>query len=331
MDHPTLGRPLVVANPFAGRGVRRGRGRGSTDVVRRLLAALEQQGILPDVVETRHAGHATALAREAAEAGRRFLIAVGGDGTVHEVVNGLIDQATGLPRGPVAARGDDRGATPSHGTVLGVVAAGSGCDLVRTFGLDRSPEVLARHLASPHTTNIDLGRVHCTGTDGRPVTRLFANVAEVGFGGAVATAARRLPAALGPQRYRVGIVAAWGRFRRVEMTVEHDGGTYAAPLCNVVIANGQFFGGGLKVAPRSLPDDGRFDVQAWGGTPTDVVRAARQLRDGSHLARADVRAWSSTYVKVIAARDVAVEADGELIGTAPAAFDVLHRALTLKV
>jgi diacylglycerol kinase (ATP) len=331
VDHPTLGRPLVVANPRAGRGAGRGTGRAATDVVRRLLAALEQQGILPDVVETTHAGHATVLAREAAEAGRRFVIAVGGDGTVHEVVNGLIDPSTGVPRGPGSVAGSAQGAAAPRGTVLGVVSAGSGCDLVRTFGLDRSPEVLARHLASTHTTSIDLGRVRCTGTDGEPLTRLFANVAEVGFGGAVATAARRLPAALGPQRYRIGIVTAWGRFRRVDMRVTHDGGTYEAPLCNVVVANGQFFGGGLKVAPRSLPDDGRFDVQAWGGTPTDVVRAARQLRDGSHLARADVRTWPSAQVTVTAGRDVAVEADGELIGTAPATFDVLHRALTFKV
>jgi diacylglycerol kinase (ATP) len=323
VDHPTLGRPLIVANPSAGRG--------SADTVRRLLAALEQLGILPDVAETTHAGHATDIARAAAEAGRRFLIAVGGDGTVHEVVNGLVDPETGIPRGPVADARDGQAVAERMGTVLGVVSAGSGCDLARTFGLDRSPEVMARHLASPHTTAIDLGRIRCTGRDGRPLTRLFVNVAEVGFGGAVATAARRLPAALGPQRYRVGIVAAWGRFRRVEMTIEHDGGTYDAPLCNVVIANGQFFGGGLKVAPRSLPDDGRLDVQAWGGTPTDVVRAARQLRDGSHLARPDVRAWPSARVRVSAARNVAVEADGELIGTAPAEFDVLHRALPFKV
>ena len=327
MDHPTLGRPLVVANPRAGRG----RGRGSNDVVRRLLAALEQQGILPDVVETRYVGHATDIAREAAKDGRRLLIAVGGDGTVHEVVNGLIDPVTGVPNSPATASGDDRDLAGPKGTVLGIVSAGSGCDLVRTFGLDRTPEVLARHLASPHTTRIDLGRIQCTGRDGRALTRLFANVAEVGFGGAVATAARRLPAVLGPQRYRVGIVVAWGRFRRVEMTIDHDGGTYTAPLCNVVIANGQFFGGGLKVAPRSLPDDGRLDVQAWGGSPTDVVRAARLLRDGSHLARPDVRTWPSTRVRVSAARDVAVEADGELIGTAPATFEVLHRALALKV
>jgi diacylglycerol kinase (ATP) len=309
MDHPTLGRMLLVVNPRAGDG--------RAVVLGRLLAALTELGLEADVAETVAAGDATRIAREQAEDGRRLIVAVGGDGTVHEVVNGLVDADTGR------VRGDD--------PVLAVVSAGSGCDLVRTFGLDRAPEIIARHLATPATTRIDLGRVRLTGTDGAPLTRVFANVAEVGFGGRVATVARRLPARLGAERYRLGIVAAWGSFRRVPMTLHHDGGVHAARLCNVVVANGQFFGGGLKVAPRSLPDDGRLDLQAWGGSPTDVVRAARQLRNGSHLQRSDVRAWSTASVTVESERPVAVEADGELLGRSPAHFDTLHRVLAFKL
>ena len=309
MEHPTLGRMLAIVNPRAGNG--------SEAVLSRLIEALRTQGIIPEVARTAAAGDATRIAREAVESGRRFIVAVGGDGTVHEVVNGMVDAEQG------SIRGDD--------PVLGVVSAGSGCDLVRTFGLDRSPEVIARHLAGPATTRIDLGRVRLTGTDGRARTCVFANIAEVGFGGAVARTARRLPARLGERRYRLGIIAAWGRFRRVGMTIVHDGGTYEEQLCNVVVANGQFFGGGLKVAPRSLPDDGRLDIQAWGGTVTDVLRAGRQLRDGSHLQRTDVRSWQSVRVRVEADRQVAVEADGELLGTAPASFDTLHRVLAFKL
>ncbi len=309
MEHPTLGRMVAIVNPRAGNG--------SEAVLSRLIEALRTQGIIPEVARTAAAGDATRIAREAVESGRRFIVAVGGDGTVHEVVNGMVDAEQG------SVRGDD--------PVLGVVSAGSGCDLVRTFGLDRSPEVIARHLAGPATTRIDLGRVRLTGTDGSAHTCVFANIAEVGFGGAVARTARRLPARLGERRYRLGIIAAWGGFRRVGMTIVHDGGSYEEQLCNVVVANGQFFGGGLKVAPRSLPDDGRMDVQAWGGTVTDVLRAGRQLRDGSHLQRTDVRSWPSVRVTVEADRQVAVEADGELLGTAPASFDTLHHVLAFKL
>lgn len=309
MEHPTLGRMLVIANPRAGAG--------RTDTVGRLVAALGAHDIVPDLVTTTGPGEATRVAREAVTSGVRLLVAVGGDGTVHEVLNGMVDADAG------ALLGDD--------PVLGIVPAGSGCDLVRTFGLDRPPEVLARHLAGPDVQRIDVGRIRLTGVDGRPGVRVFANIAEVGFGGAVARAASRLPRRLGERRYRLGIVAAWGGFRRVPTSVHHDGGVHRAGLSNVVVANGQFFGGGLKVAPRSLPDDGRFDVQAWGGTVTDVLRASRQLRDGSHLARPDVRAWPSGSVTVEADRPLAVEADGELVGSSPVTFDVLPRLLPLKV
>jgi YegS/Rv2252/BmrU family lipid kinase len=309
MDHPTLGRILLVVNPRAGDG--------RTGVLGRLVSALAGLDLVPDIAETTGPGHATRIAQEAADDGRRFIVAVGGDGTVNEVVNGLVDAEAGT------VRGED--------PVLGVVSAGSGCDLVRTFGLDRAPEVMARHLATPATTRIDLGRVRLVGVDGAPATKVFANVAEVGFGGTVASVARRLPARLGSQRYRIGIVAAWGSFRRVPMTVQHDGGVHRERLCNVVVANGQFFGGGLKVAPRSLPDDGRLDLQVWGGRPTDVVRAAAQLRTGAHLQRSDVRSWPTASVTVEAERKVMVEADGEVLGAAPAHFDTLHRILAFKL
>jgi diacylglycerol kinase (ATP) len=309
VSHP-LGKPLLIANPAAGLA------RGAA--LARLQAALDELRVEHDVVVTSRRGHATELARRAVEQeGRTYLVAVGGDGTVHEVVNGLVDAGTGQ------LRGDD--------PVLGVVGNGSGCDLVRTFGLDRSPEVLARHLASDATMRIDLGRVRFVDRAGAPAAAVFANIAEAGFGGSVVSAAARLPRRLGPSRYVVGIVAAWGRFRRVTTSVTVDGGERTDPLCNVVVANGQFFGGGLLVAPRAMPTDGRFNVQTWGGTPTDVLRAGRLLRTGRHLARPDVREWQSAEVTVDAAEPLPVEADGEMLGRTPASFDVLPSVLRFKL
>ena len=304
-----FGSPLVIANPSAGRA--------DGTVLARLVASLRVHGIEPEVVATAARGHASELAREAVEEGRRYLIAVGGDGTVHEVVNGMVDAETGI------LRGDD--------PVLGVVGGGSGCDLLRTFGLDRPPEVLARHLATDATTRIDLGRVRMTGTDGAPSVRVFANIAEVGYGGSVIRLANRLPRRIGQARYAAAIVGAVPRFRRVDTTVEVDAGTTREPVCNVVVANGQFFGSGLKVAPRALPTDGSLNVQSWGGRPIDVIRAQPQLRTGAHLARADVREWRSRQVTVTTVRPVDVEADGEHLGTGPASFDVLAHLLRFKL
>lgn len=301
--------PLVIANPSAGRA--------DGGVLDRLVVALRAQGVQPDLLLTAAPGHATELARRAVESGRGYVIAVGGDGTVHEIVNGLVDAVTGEPRG--------------QDPVLAVVAGGSGCDLVRTFGLDRSPEVLARHLATEDTTRLDLGRVRFRDRHGVEQVRLFANVAEVGYGGAVAQLANRLPRRVGALRYPAAIVGSVPRFRRVPTSVEVDGGTVEEAVCNVVVANGQFYGGGLKVAPRALPGDGVLDVQSWGGHPVDVIRAQPQLRTGAHLARADVRQWSSRRVTVTTERPVHVEADGEYLGTTPARFDVLPQVLRFKL
>lgn len=120
-------------------------------------------------------------------------------------------------------------------------------------------------------------------------------------------------------------------FRRVTATVTVDGGTITEPMCNVVIANAQFFGGGLKVAPRALPTDGRLNVQTWGGRPVDVLFAPSQLRKGTHLRREDVREWQSAVVTVDAQRPLRIEADGEVLGSTPASFDVLPGALRLKI
>lgn len=309
VSHP-LGKPLLIANPAAGLG------RGT--LLARLRSALRDRGVDHDLQLTARAGHASELARRAVEdEGRTYLVAVGGDGTVHEVVNGMVDPRTG------AVRGDD--------PVLGVVGNGSGCDLVRTFGLDRSPEVMSRHLATDDTLTIDLGRIQHRDRRGAPATTLFINVAEAGIGANVVAAAAKLPRRLGPGRYAPAIVVAWGRFRRVPTRVAVDGGERTDPVCNVVVANAQFFGGGMHVAPRALPTDGRFNVQTWGGTPTDVIRAGRLVRSGQHLSRPDVREWQSARVEVDGDRPLLLEADGELLGYTPATFEVLPSVLRLKI
>lgn len=302
-------RALVIANPAAGHG--------RHAVLDRLVAGLVTAGLEHEVTQTRERGHATALARAALADGCRYLISVGGDGTVHEIVNGMIDADTGTAHAPDA--------------LLGVVSAGSGSDFARTFGLDRPPEKLIRHLISDTWMEVDLGRVRFRRDDGTAAVAVYANIAEAGFGARVARMAARLPRRWGRARYGVGIVAAWAGFRRPEATVTVDGGTITEPLCNVIAANGQFFGGGLHVAPRAVPSDGRLEAQAWGGRVTDVLRATRLLRRGDHLSRPDIRSWSTRSLIVDAADSLPVEADGEFLGYTPATFDVLPKVLRLKI
>lgn len=306
-----FGPMLIVSNPAAGRG--------RDAVLPRLRASLDALGLAYEVALTTGPGDATEVARQAVEdRGLRYVVAVGGDGTVHEVVNGLVDPSSGRHRGSVRP-------------VLGVVAGGSGCDFIRTFGLDRSPERVAAHLDGDALFPIDLGRVRYLDADGTERVRVFANIAEAGYGGLVTELANGLPRWLGQVRYVVAIAGAIRRFRLTHASVRVDHTEVAEPVSNVIVANGQFFGGGLKVAPRALPDDGTFNVQIWRGSALAVFKETPKLRVGEHLNSPDVREYQSATVGLETEAPLVLEADGEVLGTTPASFDVLPRVIDLKV
>ncbi len=304
------GPALLIANPRSGNG----RGSALRETVRLLTAA----GVDHTVAVTEHAGHATELAeRGVTEQAFRFVVAVGGDGTVNEVVNGLVDAESGEPRG--------------EQLVLGVVPGGSGCDFLKTWGLDVPLDRLVpRHLVTETVLPLDLGRITYTGRDGEPVRRLFANIAEVGWGADVTRRANLLPRFVGRSRYLLSTLFSTARLDAVEATVRLDHTERTEAVTEVVVANGQFFGGGMKVAPRALPDDGTFNVQTWRGGPREVFENLPKVRSGEHLASSTVREWQSGTVAVDAASPMLIEADGEVLGTTPATFDVLSRVLSLS-
>lgn len=305
-----FGPMLLIANPQAGRG--------RNAVLPRLRRALREHQLHHDVEITAGPGDAARIAEDAVtRGGRRYVVAVGGDGTVHEIVNGLIDAESGR------ARADN--------LVFGAVAAGSGCDFIRTFGLDRSPERVAPHLAGEQLFPIDIGRVRYVDDRGAEQVRLFANIAEAGYGGLVTDRANQLPRFLGKSRYLIAIFGAIRSFGLVASTITVDHTEVSEPISNLVVANGQFFGGNLKVAPRALPDDGRFNVQIWHGEVRDVFIKTPRIRHGEHLGDPDVREYQSTEVRIEAESPLLVEADGEVLGTTPASFDLLPKVLALKV
>lgn len=298
----------LIVNPRSGRGIV-----GRT--LPELEAELRARSLDFDVVRTRAAGHATEAARAALDEGLRYLIAVGGDGTVHEVVNGMFE--------------DGKAVAPE--AVLGVAAAGSGCDFVRTFGLDRKPKVLGRHFASDTWMDIDVGLATFLDRDGTPASRLFANIAEVGYGAEVVRRAARLPRFIGRLRYLLGAYGAIRGHHRQTAAVTVGHTTATVPVVNLVVANAQFFGGGMNVAPRALPDDGKFNVQIYNGDRSQVFLLTRKMFRGDHLPDPKIIEYQSPTVGFAPADPMPVEADGEVLGTTPATFTVLHQVLRLKV
>ncbi|HEX6254475.1 MAG TPA: YegS/Rv2252/BmrU family lipid kinase [Euzebyales bacterium] len=303
-----LGPARLIVNPSAGHGAARA-------VLPQLTDALRDGGLEFDVVHTPGGDDAGAAARAALDDGLRYLIAVGGDGTVHHVVNGMFRD-----REPVA---DD--------AVLGVCGTGSGADFVRNFGLNRPPQVIARHLLTDDTMPIDVGVVEFTTDGGERAERLFANIAEAGYGAEVVKRADRLPRWLGRVRY---LLAAWASIRavsRVDAQLSVDFTTRELPLVELVVANGQFFGGGMKVAPRAIPQDGRFSVLAFTGNRSQVFMLTTELYAGEHLPHPDIVEYQSASCGLTTAEPLLIEADGEVLGTTPARFSLLKRRLRLKI
>lgn len=302
-----FGRLCLIVNPRAGRGQV---GREMPELERRVVAGrLEYR-----VVETERPGQATALARAALQEGDRFLVAVGGDGTIHEVVNGMIE--------------DDHLVAPD--AVLGVVAAGSGSDFVKTFGLPDAVTTAVRHLLTERVYPIDIGKVVYT-EDGEERTRYFANIAQAGLGGQVVRRAGGLPRVLGRGRYFAGFWLSIAGYRPCEVSVRADKREFTGRANNVVVANGQFYGGGMRISPRSYPSDGRFDVQVSTGPKSEAFTLLPKIYRGDHLPSPNIEEMKGSEVTVDAERPLPVEADGELLGTTPARFTILHELIPLKI
>ena len=297
--------PLVlIANPNAGRGA-------VSKALPRAESVLRNKNLAYRIVRTTHPGHATEAARQALSDGERYLVAVGGDGTVHEVVNGMVRDG-----GPVAAD-----------AVLGVVAAGSGCDFVRSFGLPPDAEQAAERLTGDRVRTIDVGTVTCA--DG--TTRCFVNIAEAGLGGAVVARAANLGKLLGGARYAAGFWLTLPRFRPAAVRLDADGQYYAWRAFNVVVANCRFYGGGMQISPNSDPGDGLLDILVMTGPKSDSFTTLPKVYKGAHLPHRNIAELRAAQLTIEAEPGFPVEADGELLGVTPASFGIIPGAIRLKV
>ena len=302
-----FGPMVVIANPQAGRGTI---GAELPEVER----VLQDGGLDYRIVRTTHPGYATQAAREALEGGERYLVAAGGDGTIHEVVNGMLDGDR-----PVAAD-----------AVLGVLASGSGCDFVKSFGLPGDAVEGARHLAGDAVRRIDVGKVTCAAGSAQTV-RYFPNVAQAGVGAATVARACALPGFLGPAKYFCGFWLALPGFRPGTVRLDADGEAFQWRAHNVVVANCRFYGGGMQISPKSEPDDGALDVLVMAGPKSDAFTIVPKVYRGIHLPHRNIVELRASRVRIEADPPFPVEADGEIVGTTPAIFEVIPTPILVKV
>lgn len=270
-----------------------------------------------DAAFTEHRGHALTLARKAAENGVGAIFSVGGDGTVHEIVNGLFN--------------DGKAINPQLS--LGILPCGTGNDLARLLGLPRETLAAARHLAaSTRSRLIDLGEATVT-SGGRTVRHLFTNDADAGFAANVVERLERGGKfSRGTAPYFLALLRTALQHRNQPIVLKLGEQVLSEPLTTVLICNGKSTGGGMKVAPNAMVDDGLFDVVIIRALSRgEIFRHAPKIYSGSHLKMPQVSVPRAREVSLTSPECVPIVADGELGGETPASFRVLPAALRVMV
>ena len=271
-------------------------------------------------VFTTRQGEAVDIAREAARGGERMVVAVGGDGTASEVVDGLT--------------GAGRVVEPE--VLFGCIPHGTGGDLRRSLGWPATPEEAARALAVGVTVTCDVGLVEYTAHDGSSQSRHFVNVSSFGVSGRVVREmARGGRFGGGKLTYTLASARALLGYRDQPVRWRVDGGEWTEErLTALAICNGRYFGAGMMVAPTARMDDGLFDVTAWKGLGfADFLTKRRMLYDGTHVKLPNTRCLRARVVEAepLEGAKVLLDVDGEQPGRLPARWRVLPGALRVRV
>jgi YegS/Rv2252/BmrU family lipid kinase len=274
----------------------------------RATAALRGVGIEAEVRVSESPEHLRALVAGAAAAGVDGVIAIGGDGTVSMVADALL-------------AGD-----PAEPPLLGILPAGSGCDFIRTFGIPQDLEGAARHLTGERTYLADAAVVE--GAFGR---RHFVNAADLGVLGAAVKRAEGLTRRLGNARYLAAFWLVLPGFRRTRVRIVTERRTFEDEALAVVLANGQFFGSNLNIAPKATLVDGVLDVQVFSCSRLQAVPIVRKARRGLHLRHPAVTRFSAAQIEITTRRPWPIEVDGDYLGETPVRVRVLPGALRIKI
>jgi YegS/Rv2252/BmrU family lipid kinase len=311
-------KPFLVVNPRSGGGATARHFDTITQAVRNALGEVAH-------AFTERPMHAAELTRKALADGHDLVIAVGGDGTINEVANGFFAEA----------RLGDEARPLRPGAALAVLPRGTGGDLRRSIGLDADLWRNCERLKGEWKP-VDVGRVDCHDDRGRPLSRYFINVAEVGVGAEVVEIANRSSKALGGKlTFKLASVRALLGWRDVSIRASFDGGPAEdLEVTTFAIANGRYFGGGMMVAPEAKLDDGLFHITIWSGfTLLDFILKGGAMYDGSHLKLKGTQTRTARTVRVEAGpkapEPAAIEVDGERIGRLPATFSVLPGVIRL--
>jgi YegS/Rv2252/BmrU family lipid kinase len=309
-------RIFIIINPRAGAG-------SAGRQLPALRRALDSARIDHEVLETSRRGDATRLALQARESGATHIAVVGGDGTLSEVSQAYIDDQGQAVAGPP----------------LALISAGTGGDFARLIAAGRRDDLgrTVQRFVAGHTRALDLGVLTLHDREGAPLHRAFINVASVGISSDIDERVERGPKWLGGKAafYLATLTATVG-YRNVPVELRLDGKAwYSGPTYVTAIANGQFFGGGMQIAPGAEPDDGWLDVVCLGDlSRSAAVSLSAKIYDGAHLGTPGIQNSRARHVEVHALSPsdrVLVDVDGETPGYLPLSARLIPGAWQILV
>ena len=290
---------VVLVNPAAGTR--------PTDVDR-VVSALDSVGVKGDFHVPASPEEAVETIVASAREGRNRFAVAGGDGTANLVANALLKLDLDEP------------------PILGILPVGTGCDLLKTFGLPMDLGGAAAHLATDETYLIDVATL-----EGSWGLRYFLNVAQVGAGAAAAETAPKISRRLGSVRYPLAFGVRLPRFPKARVSIQTERRTYESEALAVIMANAQFFAGGWNVAPRATLVDGVLDIQVINARKTQAPAIVPKVIRGTHLSDPAVRRFSAAEFRIETDPIWPLEADGDLIGNTTVSGRVVPAAIRLKI
>lgn len=302
---------FIIRNPISGNG------KGEKDWPK-IQTLLNQHGLTFKSARSDYFKHTIELAKQAYADGFRKIMAIGGDGTINEIVNGI------------ASENEDH----LSEITLAVLPIGKGNDWVRTMGLKGNYEEILQQIKAQNTIKQDIGRMETTMPDAENSISYFANLATAGFSGFVATKVNAMVQAgkkVGVTVYLIQLLKCLFKYKLPKTGLEINGKKIETNLFTLAAGIGKSNGGGMKQAPDAIPDDGLFDITVINNaTKWMVISNIARLFSGTFVKHPQVDQYRSDSLK-IEGENIIIEADGELFGHAPARFTLLPNKLTVII
>lgn len=315
MDDVSL--PLVIVNPKSASG-------STSDKWSQTASDLRAHFGPFQVAFTESQGHGIDLAEQAANNGRQFIIACGGDGTINEIANGILRSGKDVE--------------------LGVLPSGTGGDFRRTLRMPLGNRDAAAALRNGKTQCIDVGKVSFYDLNGETVSRFFVNVSSFGLAASIIKRVKSSKAfdwlpidgVRGRANFAVSTLREVVELDPVTIRVRiDDGEEKTLRTINFCIANARYFGGGMMIAPEAKINDGFFDVVNIGDISTaKILLNAHTLYRGTHTDLKEVKSTLAQKVEVSSfdpSTEILLETDGELPGKLPSVYNLIPKALRVRV